>query len=90
MLNIHVDSFCRVYYEALNVRPLTYVQRGIITPKRGYKSITVKAEVYDYFFKEWLKVKDEYTIKKGIRSFSAYVTYRLAQLMNKEKKLDKK
>jgi predicted CopG family antitoxin len=56
------------------------------TPKKGYKTITVRADVYDYFFNEWLKVKDEYVIKRGIRSFSAYVTYRLAQLINKEKK----
>jgi len=42
--------------------------------------------VYDYFFKEWLKVKEEYAIKKGIHSFSAYVTATLAQLMNEEKK----
>ncbi len=46
----------------------------------------MKTEVYDYFFKEWLKVKDEYGIKRGVRSFSAYVTYRLAQLMTEEKK----
>lgn len=50
-------------------------------PKKGYKTITVKAEIYDFFFTEWLKVKEEYAIKKGIRSFSAYVTYRLAALM---------
>ncbi len=61
---------------------------GNKTPKQGYKSITVKATVYDYFFKEWLKVKEEYAIKKGINSFSAYVTYRLSELMNKEKKCD--
>jgi hypothetical protein len=47
----------------------------------------VKAEVYDYFFKEWLNVKEEYIIKKGIHSFSAYVTSTLAELMNDEKKL---
>ena len=47
------------------------LKRGTITPKKGYKSITVKAEVYDYFFKQWLEVKEEYAIKKGIRSFSA-------------------
>jgi hypothetical protein len=58
-------------------------------PKKGYKSITVKAEIYDYFFKEWLKVKDEYAIKKGIRSFSAYVTYRLSELMSEEKYVPK-
>jgi len=55
-------------------------------PKKGYKSITVKAEVYDYFFKEWLKIKEEYAIKKGIHSFSAYITSNLAELMNEEKK----
>jgi len=42
--------------------------------------------VYDYFFNEWLEVKEEYAIKKGIHSFSAYVTYILAQLINEEKK----
>jgi hypothetical protein len=41
--------------------------------------------VYEYFFNEWLKVKEEYAIKKGIRSFSAYITYTLAQLMEGEK-----
>jgi hypothetical protein len=61
-------------------------KRGTKTPKKGYKSITVKAEVYDYFFNEWLKVKEDYAIKKGINSFSAYITYRLAQLINEDKK----
>jgi hypothetical protein len=56
------------------------------TPKKGYKTITVKAEVYDYFFNEWLKIREEYTIKNGIRSFSAFVTYRLAQLIQEDKK----
>ena len=59
-------------------------------PKKGYKTITVKAEVYDYFFNEWLKVRDEYAIKKGIRSFSAYLTYSLSQLINEEKKQNNK
>jgi hypothetical protein len=57
-----------------------------LTPKSGYKSITVKEEIYDYFYNQWLEVKDEYSITKGIRSFSAYVTYRLAQLMEEEKR----
>jgi len=55
-------------------------------PKKGFKSITVKVEVYDYFFNEWLKIKDEYAIKKGIRSFSAYITYLLAEMISEEKK----
>ncbi len=65
------------------------ITEGTITPKQGYKSITVKAEIYDYFYNEWLKVKEQYTIEKGIRSFSAYVTYRLAKLMNEDRKLPK-
>jgi hypothetical protein len=52
---------------------------GNCTPKKGFKTITVKTEVYDFYFKEWLKVKEEYTIKRGIRSFSGYITYQLAQ-----------
>jgi len=59
---------------------------GSKTPKKGYKTITVKAEIYDYFFREWQKVKEEYTIKSGINSFSAYLTYKLSELMNDEKK----
>ena len=55
-------------------------------PKKGYKTITVKAEVYEYFFNEWLKVKEEYAIKKGIHSFSAYITFTLSRLMEEEKK----
>ena len=46
----------------------------------------MKTEVYDYFYGEWIKVKEEYAIKKGIRSFSAYVTFRLVQLMTQDKK----
>jgi hypothetical protein len=55
-------------------------------PKEGYKSITVKAEVYDYLQAEWLEVKEEYSLQKGIRSFSGYVTYRFAQLIDKDEK----
>jgi hypothetical protein len=65
------------------------MKREPITPKHGYKSITVKTEIYDYFFNEWLKVKAEYAITQGIRSFSAYVTYRLSQLMSEEKNRNK-
>lgn len=50
-------------------------------PRKGYKSITVTQNVYDYFYNEYSKVKEEYAIKKGIHSFSAFVTYRLSQLL---------
>ena len=68
---------------------LLSTEGNLRTPKKGYKSITVKTEDYDYLFKEWLKVKDESSIKKGIHSFSAYITYRLAQLINNDKKIVK-
>jgi hypothetical protein len=55
-------------------------------PRKGYKSITVREEVYDFFFNEWLKVRKEYILKKGISSFSGYVTYRLNELTEQEKK----
>ncbi len=71
------------------VRTFNQYQEGNWTPKKGYKSITVKTEVYDYFYSEWLKIKEEYAIEKGIRSFSAYITYQLAQLMNEDKKRNK-
>ena len=58
----------------MKVPYITEGKEGNSTPKQGYKSITVKAEIYDYFYSEWLRVKEEYTITKGIRSFSAYVT----------------
>jgi predicted CopG family antitoxin len=48
--------------------------------KKGFKTITVEVE----FYKEWRQVKEEYVIKRGIRSFSAYITYRLAQLINED------
>ncbi len=60
-----------------------------LTPKKGFKTITVKTEIYDYFYAEWTKVKEEYAIKRGIRSFSAYITYQLAQQMSREKKQTK-
>ncbi len=81
-LNISVN--CETLYKCTSANyDLEGNQR---TPKKGYKSITVKSEVYDYFFKEWLKVKEEYAIKRGIHSFSAYVTYQLSQLINEDKK----
>lgn len=55
-------------------------------PASGFKSITVKDEVYDYFFKEWEKVKAEYALKHGITSFSGYISKRLYDLIQQEKK----
>jgi hypothetical protein len=58
-------------------------------PRKGYKSITVKENVYDYFKKEYEKVKDEMGIK-GIRSFSGFVSMRLAEMLEQEQKRTRK
>ena len=55
-------------------------------PAKGFRSITVKESVYDYFMKEWLKVKNKYAAKKGITSFGGYISYRLSELMEQERK----
>jgi len=54
-------------------------------PEKGYKSITVKQDVYDFLMKEYKAQKRDWLVRKGISSFSGYVTYRLNELM----KLDK-
>jgi hypothetical protein len=78
------------YCQTLNKCTFGIGLGGTQTPKKGYKSITVKTEVYDYFFNQWIQVKDDYAIKKGIRSFSAYITYRLSELITEDKKRSKK
>ncbi|XHH09972.1 MAG: hypothetical protein ACFCUE_04905 [Candidatus Bathyarchaeia archaeon] len=76
---------------SLNLIKHTYENHseGKRTPKKGYKSITVKAEVYDYYYNQYLKVKEDYALKKGIQSFSSYITYILFQLIEEEKKKEK-
>jgi hypothetical protein len=49
-------------------------------PRKGYKSITVKQNIYDYFYQEYSKNREKLEIKDGIHSFSAYVTSRLSEL----------
>ena len=54
-------------------------------PRKGFKTITVKENVYNYFFNEWKERRQELEVK-GIRSFSGYISYRLSQLIEQEKK----
>jgi len=55
-------------------------------PPKGFKTITVQKIVYDYLMTEYNAQKDELAIKQGVKSFSAYVTKRLAQLIEEDKK----
>lgn len=59
-------------------------------PKPGYKSITVQQKIYDFLMNEYKSKKDELAIHNGIKSFSGYVTWRLAQMIEQEKKQHQK
>jgi len=59
-------------------------------PRKGYRSITVKQDVYDYLMKEYTARKKEWLVKQGIASFSGYVTYRLNELMEQDEKQHQK
>lgn len=49
-------------------------------PRKGFRSITVRDSVYDYFEKLWRAEEAEYRLK-GVSSFSGYVTMKLSELM---------
>jgi hypothetical protein len=55
-------------------------------PRKGYKSITVKEEVYDFLMEDYKKQKKEWLIRKGISSFTGYISYRWNELMEQTKK----
>lgn len=52
-------------------------------PKPGYKSITVSESVYNRFNSAYQKSRDELT-RKGVKSFSGYVSYMLEEQMLKD------
>ena len=54
-------------------------------PRKGYHSITVPDDVFDYFKKEWEKHKEEHR-RQGVRSFSGFISRRLTELMELEGK----
>lgn len=53
-------------------------------PGEGFKSITVSETVYDNFHAKYEKVKEEIKMR-GIFSFSAFVTFKLNEILTKEK-----
>lgn len=53
-------------------------------PKAGFKSITISEQVYDRFYEVFEKNKTE-LMRRGVNSFSGYVTYMLEQMMQKDK-----
>lgn len=59
-------------------------------PREGYKSITVKQDVYDFLMTEYKRRKKEWLVRNGISSFSGYVTFRLNELMQLDKQHSQK
>lgn len=55
-------------------------------PENGYKSITVKQDVYDYLMAEYKRQKKDWLTKHGISSFSGYIIHRLNELVEQDKK----
>lgn len=51
-------------------------------PRKGWSSITVPDEVYNYFFEEWKKHKEEYRLKYGITSFAGFTTKLLSEMLD--------
>jgi len=54
-------------------------------PRKGWRSVTVSEDVYQFFWKEWQRRKQEYKLKYGITSFTGFVTKLLYELIQKEK-----
>lgn len=50
-------------------------------PRPGYRSLTIREEVYTYLWNEYINSKKEWLMKNGITSFNGYVTFRLCQLV---------
>jgi hypothetical protein len=62
-------------------------------PKKGFKSFSLKDEIYDPYFSKFLENKTDLQ-KKGVTSFSAYLAYVLNEAIqqksiNKNSKFEK-
>lgn len=53
-------------------------------PRAGFKSITVKEAVYDYFFKKYQENQKYYQLEYGITSFGGFVTWLLKRMLDME------
>jgi predicted CopG family antitoxin len=55
-------------------------------PREGFKTITVRDEIYDTLWDLWAKNRKEYA-KNGITSFSGFVTKFLYEALERDEKL---
>ena len=49
-------------------------------PRQGYRSLTIREEIYDRLWNEYINSKKEWLIKNGITSFNGYISFKLCQL----------
>ena len=52
-------------------------------PRQGYKCITIKADVYDHYYANWVAHKKDYEVK-GESSFSWFIAYTLAKAIHEK------
>jgi len=52
-------------------------------PRQGYKCITIKADVYDHYYANWVAHKKDYEVK-GVSSFSGFIAYTLAKAIHEK------
>ena len=57
-------------------KPQIQTQRVFILAPKGFKSVTLSDDVYDFFYEKYKK-KRIMLRRQGIRSFSAYLSYEL-------------
>lgn len=53
-------------------------------PRGGFKSLTVRKSLYDRYYAQWLKVKDEMNMI-GVSSFSGYITYIMQEILKEDR-----
>lgn len=62
---------------------------GIASPNKGFKSFTVREEIYNYWQERFLKDKDKMMRETGHTSFTAYMTKRLFDMKDIDEKIER-
>ncbi|MBI4258861.1 MAG: hypothetical protein HY619_07885, partial [Thaumarchaeota archaeon] len=58
-------------------------------PREGWKSLTVRDEVFDYWYKKYETEKEKMFEETGTKGFTAYMTRKLFQLKDMEEIVQK-
>ena len=55
-------------------------------PRPGYRTLTIREEIYIKLWNDYINSKKEWLIKNGITSFNGYITFRLCQSLEEDMK----